>query len=121
VTIDGSDSCIMEHGFEHLRGLSELEKMKLVNNKYLTDDSMESLAIITKNKLRWLHLGSNGNISDQGLMYLSKMKKLEYLKLENLQELRKPKEVLKDLETCLPNCQIEFPPHTNSDDESEIT
>ena len=72
--------------------------------------------------MRWLHLGSNGNISDKGLMNLSKMKKLEYLKLENLQELRKPKEVLQDLEARLPSCQIEFPPHTNSnvDDDSEI-
>ena len=50
VTIDGSDSCIMEHGFEHLRGLSELEKMNLVNNKYLTDDSLEILAKYTKVK-----------------------------------------------------------------------
>ena len=58
--IDGTDSCIMEHGwvtvmimmigmivimcrFEHLRGLTELQKMVLVNNKYLTDDSVEML------------------------------------------------------------------------------
>ena len=56
-------------------------------------------------------------------MNLSRMKKLEYLKLENLQELRKPKDVLQDLEASLPNCQIEFPPHTSSDvnDDREIT
>ena len=50
--IDGTDSCIMEHGFQHLKGLTELWKMSLVNNKYLTDDSMEMLAHATKDKLR---------------------------------------------------------------------
>ena len=41
-------SCIMEHGFEHLRGLEDLWKMALVNNKYLTDDSVEMLSKYTK-------------------------------------------------------------------------
>ena len=46
--IDGTDSCIMEHGFEHLRGLEDLWRMALVNNKYLTDDSIEILSKYTK-------------------------------------------------------------------------
>ena len=41
-------SCIMEHGFEHLRGLEDLWKMALVNNRYLTDDSIEVLSKYTK-------------------------------------------------------------------------
>ena len=86
--IDGTDSCIMEHGFEHLKGLTELWKMTLVNNKYLTDDSIEMLAHVTKDKLRWLHLAGNGSISDNGVLQLARMKKLEYLRLENLQEMK---------------------------------
>ena len=38
----------MEHGFEHLRGLEDLWKMALVNNRYLTDDSIEILSKYTK-------------------------------------------------------------------------
>ena len=38
----------MEHGFEHLRGLEDLWKMALVNNRYLTDDSIEVLSKYTK-------------------------------------------------------------------------
>ena len=38
----------MEHGFEHLKGLEDLWKMALVNNKYLTDDSIEVLSKYTK-------------------------------------------------------------------------
>ena len=104
----------MEHGFQHLTGLTELWKMSLVNNKYLTDDSMEMLAHATKDKLRWLHVARNGNISDRGIQQLGRMKKLEYLKLETLQEMKNPRNVLQELESKLPNCQIEFPPYTKS-------
>ena len=50
--IDGSDSCIMEHGFLHFKGLDSFTKMSLVNNKYLTDDSMGELVRYARNKLR---------------------------------------------------------------------
>ena len=42
------------------------------------------------------------------------MKKLEYLKLESLQEMKNPRNVLQELESKLPSCQIEFPPYTQS-------
>ena len=115
--IDGTDSCIMEHGFEHLKGLTELWKMTLVNNKYLTDDSIEMLAHVTKDKLRWLHLAGNGNISDNGVLQLARMKKLEYLRLENLQEMKNPRNVLQELESRLPKCEMEFPPYTAKPDD----
>ena len=103
----------MEHGFIHLRDLTQLWKMTLVNNKYLTNDSVESLSSYPKNKLKWLHLANNGNISHSGLMNLTRLQQLEYLKLENLQELKKPQETLSDLQSKMPHCQIEFPPYIN--------
>ena len=109
----------MEHGFQHLKGLSELVKMTLVNNKYLTDDSVEMLVNTTKNKLQYLHLASNGNISDQGLAHLKRMQQLQYLKLENLQELKRPQETLSDLISNLPNCKVEFPPYTDTEEDSD--
>ena len=38
----------MEAGFEHLRGLTELRRVVLVNNKYLSDDSISFLVAYTK-------------------------------------------------------------------------
>ena len=119
----------MEHGFEHLRGLEDLWKMSLVNNRYLTDDSIEMLSKYTKvrildsgviilhgiimfqDKLKWLHLASNGNITDEGLLNLTRMKKLEYLKLGNLGNLKRPEETVNSLEAELGDCLIEFPPY----------
>ena len=112
--IDGTDSCIMEHGFEHLKGLTELYKITLVNNKYLTDESLGFLGAYTKNRLRWLHLASNGNITDAGILHLQQLAKLEYLKLENLHEVKNPESVVKLLQLKIPDCKIEFPPYTNS-------
>ena len=42
----------MEHGFLHFKGLDSFTKMSLVNNKYLTDDSMGELVRYARNKLR---------------------------------------------------------------------
>ena len=56
-------------------------------------------------------MANNGNITDQGLLNLSRMKKLEYLRLENLWNLKRPEESLHTLETELKNCLIEFPPY----------
>jgi len=117
--IDGSDSCIMEHGFLHFKGLDSFTKMSLVNNKYLTDDSMGELVRYARNKLRWLHLAENGNISDSGLLELQKLRKLEYLKLEKLQELKRPEETFQTLRSNMPSCQIEFPPFTNEESNNE--
>ena len=118
--IDGTDSCIMEHGFEHLKGLVDLWKITLVNNQYLTDDSVDFLVAYTKTRLRWLHLAGNGDITAVGLLQLQKLQKLEYLKLENLQEVQNPESVLKELQLKIPKCKIEFPPYTVTKPEEEI-
>ena len=115
--IEGSDSCIMEDGFEHLKGLVDLWKITLVNNKYLTDESINFMVSHTKNRLRWLHLAGNGNITDSGLLHLKRLEHLEYLKLENLHEAKNPENVLKELQLKMPNCKIEFPPYTVKEEE----
>ena len=64
-----------------------------------------------QNKLKWLHLASNGNITDEGLLNLTRMKKLEYLRLGGLGNLKRPEETLQRLEAELRDCLIEFPPY----------
>jgi len=113
--IDGTNSCIMEDGFIHLKGLTELWKMTLVNNKYLTDESLMYLAGYTKSRLKWLHLAGNGNITGAGILNLERLENLEYLKLENLQEIKNPESVLKELQLKIPQCKVEFPPYTSEE------
>lgn len=50
--IDGTDSVIMEDGFNYLDGLTSLNKVKLINNKYLTDSAVGYFCVHTKNRLR---------------------------------------------------------------------
>ena len=86
--------------------------------------------------MRELHLASNGNITDAGLLHLGRMKRLEQLRLGQvscdwsgqsgysppigqLGELRRPRETLKQLEQELPSCSIHFPPYTDTDTEEE--
>jgi H+-transporting ATP synthase F0 complex subunit s len=110
--IDGTDSAIMEEGFLYLKGLKELRKMSMVNNKYLNDESIFFLVAYTKNRLTDLHLANNGTISAAGLLHLVKMQELRHLHLEGLQEVRGPEEVLATLQRELPGCCLRWPPHT---------
>jgi len=114
--IDGTDSCVMEAGFEHLRGLTELRRVVLVNNKYLSDDSISFLVAYTKNRLEQLHLAGNGNITAGGLLQLGRLQCLQRLQLGALHEVRGPQAVLQQLQTDLPGCSISWPPFTQEEE-----
>ena len=103
----------MEEGFLYLKGLEELRKITMINNHYLTDSSLSFLAGYTRDRVTWLHLEGNGSISGAGLLELARMKKLEHLHLERLQEVRGPEEVLEQLRERLPQCEIVWPPYTD--------
>ena len=61
-----------------------------------------------------LHLAGNGNITGEGLLQLGKMEVLEELHLENLHEVKRPEEILRQLGTLLPDCSITWPPFSES-------
>ena len=113
--IEGTDSAVMEEGFLYLKELEELRKVTMVNNKYLNDECIFYLVAFTKKRLTSLHLSGNGNITGEGLLHLGKMQVLEELHLENLHEVKRPEEVLKQLDTLLPNCNISWPPFSDVD------
>ena len=113
--IEGTDSAVMEEGFLYLKELDELRKVTMVNNKYLNDECIFYLVAYTKKRLTGLHLAGNGNITGDGLLQLGKMQVLEDLHLENLHEVKRPEEVLKQLGTLLPNCNISWPPFSDVD------
>jgi len=68
----------------------------------------------TKSRLKWLKLWRNGNITDKGLLYLTSLKKLEYLDLQYLPGVEKPRHVLGELAKALPSCHIQYPPFTEN-------
>ena len=69
--------------------------------------------------MRWLRLGSNGNITDKGIGYIALMQKLEYLRLESLPGVKNPDAVLEKLTQSLTDCKIEYPPFTNQEEDGQ--
>ena len=59
-----------------------------------------------KDRLQWLELSDNGNVSDAAVKRLRRLNNLKFLKLENLQGVQNPSEVLEDLKKHLPGCEI---------------
>lgn len=107
-SVDATDSAIMEAGFSHFKDLEFFHKLKLKNCIYLTDESMGHLVFNTKDRIEWLELSDNGNVTDAGVKHLRKLSKLKFLKLENLQGVRNPSEVLERLKKDLPCCEIVY-------------
>ncbi|GAB6024956.1 ATP synthase, H transporting, mitochondrial Fo complex, subunit s (factor B) [Chamberlinius hualienensis] len=105
--IDGTDSSIMHIGFEHLRDLKHLRKIRLNKCHYLDDPSIPKLLYV-QSTLKELHITNCGNITQIGLMSLIDMQNLKYLELFDLPS-------VKDLDGCyqlltkgLPHCEINY-------------
>ena len=73
--------------------------------------TLGDVVFLLQDRLKWLHLANNGNITDEGLLNLKRMKRLEYLRLGGLGNLKRPEETLQRLEAELSDCLIEFPPY----------
>lgn len=116
VAIDGTEAAIMETGFVLLQDLECLEEVVLSKNKYISDDSLGYFCSFTRDKLIQLTVANNGQLTDKGLRHLRVMKKLTELKLERLPGVEDPSLVLRELKQSLPNCTIQYPPHTDSQD-----
>jgi len=105
-SVDATDSAIMETGFTHFKDLEYLKKLKLKNCTYLTDESIPHLAFDTKDRLEWLELSDNGNVTEKGLRHLRKLRKLKFLKLANLPGVQNPSDLLELLKKDMPDCEI---------------
>ncbi|TRY70798.1 hypothetical protein TCAL_05927 [Tigriopus californicus] len=117
--IDGTDSCIMNVGFDYLKGLTELKKIKLKNATSVDDYALALLASICHDRLESLEVSDNGTVTDEGVSSLRKLKKLRHLSLDNLGNVDNPERVLQRLREELPSCHIEWPPFTGQSDQTD--
>ncbi|XP_059485123.1 ATP synthase subunit s, mitochondrial [Neocloeon triangulifer] len=106
--INATDSAVMDCGFPHLNGLTEVEKIVFHKCGYLTDDALKYLPIL-KNSLRHLQISSCGNITAQGLQPVKELSKLQSILLYDLPEIKSKESVIQDLQSALPQCDVQFP------------
>ena len=71
------------------------------------------MSVVTHDKLQWLEIINCQQVTDEGLLHIKDMSGLRRLKLEDLKSIKNAELVLKELQTSLPNCDIEYPPFTN--------
>ena len=95
---------VTDEGIRHLSGLTSLTHLNLDKTK-IGDAAVETVSKLPN--LVWLHLGSNGPITDQGLLKLVDAKKLEYLNITF--DLNITDEAIYELQDALPGCRVEGP------------
>lgn len=106
--IDGTESCIMHHGFSYLKGLKHLDRIVLHNCMYLEDTAVNMLRY-TKNTLEHLQLSNCEDITCEGVKSLHQLDNLKSLVLFNLPAVQnRERECLEFLTKKLPQCQIHF-------------
>ncbi len=94
-SVDATDSAVMEAGFPHFEGLTELRRIKFRNCKYLTDDSLKFLVLTKIPALEEVEVSDNGTVTDDGVVYLRKMQSLRRLRLKNLPGVEDPETVVR--------------------------
>ncbi|XP_058449878.1 ATP synthase subunit s, mitochondrial isoform X2 [Malaya genurostris] len=105
--LDGTESGIMHIGFDHLKGLKHLRKVKLHKCVYLEDRALAKLRIVA-DTLEDLEVSSCKNISDAGLLQLKDLKKLKQLKTYDLPYVRDIGAVESSLKQALPGCRMDL-------------
>ena len=68
--IESIDSSLMDHGFEHLKGLDNLKKLHISNNGFITNIALQKLAYV-KNSLQELSIVDCPNITDAGIALIA--------------------------------------------------
>ncbi|XP_065331963.1 ATP synthase subunit s, mitochondrial [Cloeon dipterum] len=108
VEINATDAAIMDCGFPHFKGLTDVEKIVFHKCGYLTDSAILYLPIL-KASLKHLQISSCGNITVEGLQPIKQLSKLQSLLLYDLPEINNKDEVAQDLQSALPQCKVSFP------------
>ncbi|XP_055612488.1 ATP synthase subunit s, mitochondrial-like [Uranotaenia lowii] len=105
--IDGTDSGISSLGFDHLKNLKRLRKIKLHNCVYVENEALDKLKFVV-DTLEELEVSSCKNITDQGLLCIKDLKNLKLLSASNLPYVKDMKVVEQELKKYIPNCSIDL-------------
>ena len=101
--VDASGSSIMKIGLEHFKGCHLIDTVIFHQCKHLEGDSLKGL-IHLKNSLKVLQVSACDNISDEGLMVLGELSKLELLRIFEMRYVKDLNKVKQHLITKIPNC-----------------
>lgn len=113
--IDGSNSSIMDIGFDHLKNCDMIENIKLIKCKYLENGALEKLEHVKKT-LKYLEISGCFNINETGLMSLTGLTNLEKLVVNNLPYVKDFDKIKKELKEKLPKCSV----HINEEEEVKV-
>ncbi|UMM21379.1 hypothetical protein L5515_003085 [Caenorhabditis briggsae] len=103
--IDASNTQIMFEGLENLENLSHLRLLRLANCEFIDDWSIGRIGGLLPN-LEMLDLSGCHRISSKGLMGLKNSKKLKFLRLEGLSDIKNLGKSALILEDLLPKLKV---------------
>lgn len=115
IEIDGTNSSIMDIGFDHMKNCDSIENIKLIKCKYLENGALEKLEHVKKS-LKYLEVSGCFNIDETGLMSLTGLTNLEKLVVSNLPYVKDFDKIKKELKEKLPKCSI----HINEEEEVKV-
>lgn len=103
--INATESSIMGYGFEHFRNCKYIDTIYFHKCSLLDDSALEKLDIL-KESLSNLEIISCGDITDKGLLKLTKLTNLKSLKVQNLPYVKFPEETIACIKRVLCNCEV---------------
>lgn len=103
---DGTNSSIMEIGFEHLNGCTAIEKMILHRCQHMENEALAKISLI-KDSLIELNITECFNVEDSGLLTLKELHRLQKLTIYGFRYVKDLDGVVSELKKSLPNCSIQ--------------
>lgn len=105
--IEAVGASIFDIGFDHFHNCDHIETIKFQGCSYLTDEALKKLSVL-HGSLRNLEIAKCYNMTDEGLLSLKSLDKLEHLMISELPYVKNMDAVKIELNSKLPNCKIEF-------------
>lgn len=105
--IFAKDAGINSNGFNHLRGLSDVELVHIENCTYVDNKAILNLSHV-RNTLNTLEIIGCKNITDEGLLHAKHLVHLTKLLAHDLPYVKDETKVTEELMRALPNCRFNF-------------
>uniref|UniRef100_A0A0B6YAV9 Uncharacterized protein n=1 Tax=Arion vulgaris TaxID=1028688 RepID=A0A0B6YAV9_9EUPU len=103
--IDLTATDVIGLGFEHLKDLNHLKKIKLHGVRTVGDDGLQHMQYV-QDTLEYLDVSRCAMITEKGLNILPKFKKLKQLVIYDLIEIKKLDDVVISLKQAMPWCEF---------------
>ncbi|KAL9918399.1 ATP synthase subunit s, mitochondrial [Glossina fuscipes fuscipes] len=104
---DATGSSIMKIGLQHFNGCKHIDTVIIHSCRHLEEDGLNDIVYLTQS-LKVLQVSDCGNINDQGLMVIGKLKNLELLKIYHMPAVKNMENVKNQLQEMLPNCIMDI-------------